>query len=278
MKDQGFLQRVRTNLSQLHPTERRLAEFLLNFPGELASYTAAELARLAHVSAATVSRFVQKLGYANYEEARRHVRAEQRSGAALFMAGSQPQEPEAALQAHLQQAQANLEKTFRSISQAEIDRLARAILGARRVWVIGFRTSQSFAAYLQWQIFQVCPQSAVVPQAGHTLAEYVASIDAADCVVIFGLARRVRALDPLLGQIAQTGAQVAYITDEAVVRRDDLAWHFRCQTLAPGPLFTHVAVMALAHLIATRVIEISGPEGRKRMSVIESLHDSLTEL
>ena len=74
-KDRSFLTRVRQALPSLHPAERRLGDFVCDFPGELASYSAQELAALAHVSKATVSRFVQRLGYENYEEARRHARA-----------------------------------------------------------------------------------------------------------------------------------------------------------------------------------------------------------
>ena len=68
-----FLARVRSALPSLHPAERRLGEFVCEFPGELASYDAQELARLANVSKATVSRFVRRLDYANYDEARKHL-------------------------------------------------------------------------------------------------------------------------------------------------------------------------------------------------------------
>ena len=43
----SFVTRVRQRLTSMHPAERRLAEFVLSFPGELASYTASELAALA---------------------------------------------------------------------------------------------------------------------------------------------------------------------------------------------------------------------------------------
>jgi DNA-binding MurR/RpiR family transcriptional regulator len=49
---------VRQALPSLHPAERRLGDFVCDFPGELASYSGSELAQLAHVSKATVSRFV----------------------------------------------------------------------------------------------------------------------------------------------------------------------------------------------------------------------------
>lgn len=265
-------------MDTLHPTERRLATFLLNFPGELASYTAQELAALAHVSAPTVSRFIKRLGYTNYDEARRHVRSDQKSGAALFMVAARASEPEGQMRAHLEQAKANLEATLVTLPASEIDAIAQSILNAPRTWIVGFRTSQSFASYFHWQSYQVVPALQVIPQAGHTMAEHIAAIRPEDCVVVFALSRRIKGMDAILSAFAQSGAKVALISDEGMDRRADMAWHLHCATLAPGPLFSHVSVLLLIQLLATRLIELSGPEGRRRLSSIEVLHDRLNEL
>ncbi|MGV8832884.1 MAG: MurR/RpiR family transcriptional regulator [Devosia sp.] len=272
----SFLSRIQSQMIHMHPAERRLAEFLLNFPGEVASYSASELAKLANVSNATVSRFIQKLDYTNYEDARRHVRTEQKTGAALFLAAAGSGEEGA--QAHLDQAQANLASTFAGIPAEEINEVARAMLAARRVWVIGHRSGSSFATYIHWQTFQVVEQISVIPGPGQTLGEYLASFCAQDCVIMFGLRRRVHNESVLLDRIVMSGARMLYITDEAVERLSGPTWHFRCATAAPGPLFSHVSVMAVLHLLATRVIELAGPAGRKRLSAIEQQHEALNEL
>lgn len=44
---ESFDRRVRTHLDTLSFTERQLADFVLEFPGELASYAGNELAELA---------------------------------------------------------------------------------------------------------------------------------------------------------------------------------------------------------------------------------------
>jgi DNA-binding MurR/RpiR family transcriptional regulator len=99
-------------LPTLHPAERRLGEFLCDFPGELASYDAQELAHLANVSKATVSRFVHRLDYANYEEARRYAREEQSSGSRLFLSHPSDANPDASLLSAIEQGKANLDQTF----------------------------------------------------------------------------------------------------------------------------------------------------------------------
>src|SRR5215207_4977688 len=77
--------RLRAQYEQLSPAERRLADAVLNFPGDLASYSATELAAIAEVSNTAVSRFVRRLGFANYDEMRRLARKEQEEGAPLYL-------------------------------------------------------------------------------------------------------------------------------------------------------------------------------------------------
>ena len=277
-KERPFLGRVRDALPMLHPAERRLADFLCDFPGELASFSASELAQLAQVSNATVSRLVKKLGYTNYEAARRHARVEKQTGSRLFLAKAADNAGTQSVAAHVAQGVANLEGTFLSVTDGQIDSATKAILAARKVWVIGFRSSHPFAVYLQWQMTQVIENIVAIPGGGQTLGEYVASIVPNDVVIVFGLRRRVAGMNTLLDQIEKTGVQLLYITDEAAPVRRSATWHFRCQTLAPGPLFNHVAVMALCHLLVTRTIEAAGAAGRTRLRAIEGLNESFNEL
>ena len=283
----SYIARIRSALPSLHPSERRLADTILSFPGEIASYSATELAQLSHVSNATVTRFVRRLGYENFDQARQAARAAQQTGAAVFRVSASDQGPEAALMAQISQGRQNVEQSFAAISLAEIDDLADALLQADRVWIVGFRTAQAFAQYLGAQVGQILPNVTVLPQAGQTLAESIDSIGAGDVVIVFALRRMVRQLPMLCRELRQAavpsvlisdimpqnGAQTSPLEAELVPR-----WRWRVHTNAPGPLFDHAAVLTLCHVLATRVLERCGPVGRKRLLAIESLHESLDEL
>jgi DNA-binding MurR/RpiR family transcriptional regulator len=278
LKEKSFLTRVRQALPSLHPAERRLGEFVCDFPGELASYSGSELAQLAHVSKATVSRFVQRLGYESYEAARRHARAEKLTGSRLFLSTVSKQGAAPNMASHVAQGIANLEATFLSISDAQIDAVVAALLKARKVWVIGFRSSHPFASYLQWQLTQVIENIVAIPGAGQTMGEHLVSVGKRDLVIALGLRRRIARMDLILEQIRHQGAKLLYITDEGVPFQDGATWHFRCHSQAPGPLFNHTAVAAVCHILATRAIEKAGAVGRARLRAIETLNDELEEL
>lgn len=125
---------------------------------------------------------------------------------------------------------------------------------------------------------QVIENIVALPGAGQTLGESLVSLTEQDVVVVFGLRRRVANMDTILEQVRKSGASHLYITDEGVAPMASVTWHFRCQTLAPGPLFNHMAVMGVCHLLATRAIELAGSAGRARLRGIETLNDNLDEL
>ncbi len=283
----SYIARIRAALPSLHPSERRLADTILSFPGQIASYSATELAQLANVSNATVTRFVRRLGYENFDQARQAARATQQTGAAVFRVSASDQGPEAALMAQIAQGRQNVENSFAAISLAEIDDLADAVLRAGRVWIIGFRTAQAFALYLGAQIGQIVPHVTVLPLAGQTLAESLGSIATGDVVIVFALRRTVRQLPALCRELRNSPARAALISDVTPQPDADVSpletelapqWRLRVQTAAPGPLFNHAAVLTLCHILATRALERSGQTGRKRLLAIEALHDSLDEL
>lgn len=274
----GFLDRIRAVLPDLHPAERRLGDFLFNFPGDIASYDAQELARLAGVSKATVSRFVRRLGFGGYDEARRAARAESQAGSRLFLAHAEKAEAARALDLAMVEEKENLDWTFRRVTARELDDLAGAILAARRVWVVGQRISQSFATYLYWALAKLVPDAAAIPRGGETLGEYIADIGADDCVVYFALRRRASGTEAAIEEIRNSGARIALVTDEGATPRTDLGWHFLCQTATSGPQFNHVSVLALCHQIVVRASLLADSDGRERLRRIEEINERIGAL
>ena len=273
----SFLTRLRDSLDSLHPTEKRLAEFLLDFPGELASYSASELAKLSGVSNATVTRLVRRLGYATFDAARRHVREEKNSGSPLFLAGRPAGSPGTTLGEHLEQGVENLRWTFARLAEVDVKAIAQRMLSARKVWLTGFRSSQSMASYLRMQLFQIKEEVQIFPAPGGTFGEYIASMGPSDMVVVFGLRRRPARLRATLAQLVQTGASVLYITDEKVARNTQVSWHLQCACASTHPFDNHGAVVALCHALVNSAIDLSGHAGRERLAAIEARHDALGE-
>lgn len=274
----SFVSRIREAMPEFHRSEARLAEAILHFPGQLAGYTATELAQMAGVSNATVTRFVRKIGYVSFEEARQAVRAEQLAGTALLRMNQKDGPADGQLARHLAQAHDNLDRSLGALDGQSIAELVAAMVTADRLWVIGFRAGQSFARYLAWQVLQLRSDVITLPRDGETLAESLAAIGPRDCVIVFALRRPPRVLERVMAEVARSGAATGVIGDLAGLDRLPARWHLPCSTAGAGALFDHSGVMALCGVLASGAMDQAGAAGRERLSAIESLHDSLDEL
>lgn len=274
----SFLPRIRTALPDLHRAERRLGNFLLDFPGDLASYDAQELARLSGVSKATVSRFVRRIGFENYEAARRAAREERQTGSRHFLAHAEDLPTEDPLSQSLQQEMNNVAWTFERLAPADLDALAEATLSARRVWLIGYRISRVFADYLYWQLLKVIPSASVLPQAGESLGEYTAEMSPDDLVILTALRRRAANTEPLLAELARIGVTTVVISDDGMAPDTRAAWHFRCRIETSSPQFNHASVFSLCHQIVTRTTLKAGSDGRRRLREIDEANERLGEV
>ncbi|WP_172331993.1 MurR/RpiR family transcriptional regulator [Mangrovicoccus sp. HB161399] len=274
----SFLARVRASLPDLRRAELRLGSFLLDFPGDLASYDAQELARLSGVSKATVSRFVRRIGFENYELARRAARDERQTGSRHFIAHAEAVPEERQMALSLQEEMANVAWTLERIDPADLDRLADAILSARRVWLVGYRISRVFADYLYWQLLKVVPAATVIPQAGESLGEYVAEMGLQDVVILVALRRRAANTERLVAELARIGVPTALVTDEGSQPDARAAWHFRCRIETSSPQFNHAAVVNLCHQIVTRTTLKAGSGARTRLRRIDEANERLGEV
>src|SRR5687768_16421839 len=80
----SVVQLVRDHYEALSPSERRLADVIVQRGKELASYSATELSQLAGVSKATAARFFKRLGYEDFSRFRADVRARVSAESPLF--------------------------------------------------------------------------------------------------------------------------------------------------------------------------------------------------
>ncbi len=274
----SFISRVKEYYPSLHPVEKQLAGFILDFPGELASYTASELASLAGVSNATVSRFIRHIGYQNFDEARRQVREERKSGVPLFQAERKTVISGDKASDNTVLYGNNIVETFKQLGESRVHAITDKMLNSRRVWVFGFRASQALATYFQLQLYQLNDDARLVQTGDGGLGEYLSAINDQDLIVLYGLRRRPTIWRQLLSQCVGTGADILLISDNHLAFDQDVTWHIRCCCDNAGPLDDHTSVMALNHLLLNSAFERAGPEERRRLADSYNQHQQLDEL
>lgn len=273
--------RIRGRYEELTKTERQLADTILDFPGEVASYSATELASHAGVSKAAVTRLVRRLGFRSFQEARVSSRDAKARGSALYLMRKKVGRRArlTTLDAHVEKCLENIQTTFASVSPAAIEDIVLALAKARRVWLIGYRNSYFLAAYARWQFVQIRDNVHVLPAAGETLGESLASIDRTDVVIVIGIRRRPPWLAKIIECVRKTGAKMLFIGDtHSSIPNGMIAWALLCDTKSHAPLDNHVAPFALMHLLSIRLLEHMGDSARRRLNSIEGFHEDLREI
>lgn len=281
-KPVSLMQRIHQAYDHLPDGERRVADLVLDSPGELALWPASELAERSGVSAATVSRFFRRLGYDGYDAARRASRTMRAAGSPLYLTEPSPgaRRPSGLIAEHLAAEHAALDLTLAAIGPHTLGEICARLATARRVRVLGFRNSYFVAEYLRASLALCRPDVQMINWNGQTAPEGIGDLGPGDVAVVVGLRRRPRNFGALTAALAGTGADVALIADPTLRGAPAVSarWSLTCATETPQAFDTLAGALALARLLAAETMARLGPDGRRHLERIERLHDQLEDL
>lgn len=272
--------RIHDRYEQLADSERPLADLILGFPGQVASYSATELASLAGVSKPAASRLVKKLGFESYDDMRRCAREGQRWGSPHYLNSSTFEGRAAAdaLQAHIACETENIRATLSALPPT-VDAILEAMAGAPRIGCIGFRRSRIVADYLRWSLVQVRGNIALLPPPGETLGESLSEFGPGDLIVAVGLRRRIPLLSAALQECKNRSIGVLLIADAtAGPLAAFVTWFLSCEARSASPIDSDIAAISVAHFLSSSLASRLGNAARRRMQAIEQTLGALGEL
>jgi len=280
-QEKSLVNRVHEAYAALPAGERKVADVVLDFPGELAAYSASELAELAGVSNATVTRFFRRLGYESFDGARRSSRRTREWGSPLFMTSKAAQSDQIGsdlIARFASEEKALIDATFAALDPDMLAEAVEALARARRLFFLGFRNSSYAAGYARWQFIQFRSDVHMLTDGGESMAERIADLRQGDLLVVVG----VRRLVAKLGRYAETaraaGADILLLTDpSARITPAHARWTIHCAVENPHVLDSYAGVMGVLRLLAVETMQKLGRSGRERLQQIEALHETLGE-
>jgi DNA-binding MurR/RpiR family transcriptional regulator len=271
---------IRAHYGALADSERPLADFILGFPGQVASYSATELAALAGVSKAAASRFVKKIGFENFEDMRRLAREGQVWGSPHYLNSPDfERRPfDEALQAHITCETENIRATLAGLPACTAE-IVSAMATARRIGCLGFRRSRIVADYMRWSLVQIRENVSLFPPPGETISEAVSEFTSDDLIVAVGLRRRVPLLMASLRRLHASGVRIVLIADStAGALADCTTWVIPCEARSVSLFDSDIAAICVAHFLSSRLASQLGGTARVRMQAVEQSLAALGEL
>jgi len=275
LRSKSIETRIHDHYDSLPESERKLADVILDSPGDLSVYTATELTALAGVSKAAGTRLFRRLGFASFDEAKALVKDTMRWGSPLYKE-KKPHRHSAGIAEYVDEEIRSLKKTLLPLEAGQIDEMTQHIVAARRVFLIGFRNSAYLAGYLRWQLLQFRGDVYMLPGTGETLGEYVADFIKGDLLIVFAMRRRVVGLDQILTLAKEREASIMLLTDPTARGLPALAdWTVTCEVESDFVFDSCSSAMALARYIAIQAFHKAGKRGQRHLKKIEQQHEAL---
>ncbi|MDY7099792.1 MAG: MurR/RpiR family transcriptional regulator [Actinomycetota bacterium] len=280
MSDRELIERIHNTYDSMTGSERRLADLILGSPSRLYGLTATEIAEQAEVSKATVSRFVTKLGLADYNEFRllaKRANAEL-PGSPLHLLANQLQATNGDLGALIDQTLAwdtnNLRSTYGYLDIGLVDRVAGLFADAPRLTFADFRKQYALAYYAGTLFNSIRPRVAILPVPGTSVVDHAAQLDADDTVVMFPMRRPQVEHDRLSGAVVDAGGTLVTIGDEYPNPASQRATvHLVCHTKGVGVFDSQVAPMSVINLLFTATTNRLGDAATDRLAALERGHE-----
>lgn len=272
---------LRGAYNTLSTTERKLADVVIARQKDLLGYSATELASLAGVSKASAARFFRRLGFADFNAFRQHVRSLTPDPSPLSRIDhDRPGQPVLALaQKHLQEDALRLHQLRESLTDDLIRRALQLLGRARRVWVVGYRNSYMTAFYAHTLLSQVRPDVLLLNDPAGRETESLADLSARDVLLVVDFRRRTRRVEAVVAAAHTAHSQVLLLTDTQLS-----ALATRAAVVLPCPghqqqvFDSYVAAVSLVNYLATALAAQSRKQTRARMARIEDLHVLLNDL
>ena len=266
-------QRMRASLASLTRAERQAATHILShFPmSALGSITM--LASAAEVSAPTIVRLVQKLGFKGYAEYQAALRAEvgRLLAAPLDLPELEPRRHP--MQSFAAQAIANIHATLDQIATGEFDAAAALLADScRHVAVMGGRLTHAHADYMATLLRVIRPGVTYVSDHLTDWQQALLDLRAGDVVVIFDIRRYESNAVHMAELAAGLGARVILVTDHWLSPAAGQAHHtLPCRIDMPAAWDSTVAILLLVEALLGRVQGHCADQVQDRLNRLEDV-------
>ncbi len=252
----------------LTPTERRIAEAVVEEPTLLAFGTVSDLASRVGTSRPSIVRFATKLGFDGYSQLQQQIRSD------LSHHLSRPSERirsdgNTAVPARMAINDA-IASVFDVIEGEQLATLVEPIVRAERVWILSGETSRAGAHALYSGLSMVRPRVQSLEE--HSYASTLSDAGPDDAAIVFDFYRYKRRVLAAAEVLAGAGVAVVAITDSPLSPYVELASAWcRIEVPAIGPFDSSIPVVAMSELLVAQVARALKDDATNRIDQIETL-------
>lgn len=251
--NQDLMRIIQTKFSGLSKGQKMIADFILKHYDKAAFMTAAKLGQNVGVSESTVVRFAIELGYEGYPELQKTlqelVKTKLTAVQRLELTNDLVDEDNA-LKSVLKADMENIRTTLEKVNQNTFDALVDSIVDAKKVYIIGLRSSTALSEFLGFYLNLILNNVLVLQHGMSDLYEQMIHLGEGDVIIGIGFPRYSIKTVQILQFAKGRGAKVLCLTDSL---------------LSPLAAIAHLTVVAQSNM-ASFVDSLVAP-----MSIINAI-------
>ena len=268
-----ILATLQTKMTEFSKGQRRIAQYILDSYDKAAFMTANKLGKSVGVSESTVVRFAVDLGFDGYpsmQKAMQEMVLNRLTSVQRIEVASDRIANQDVVSMVLQSDIDKLRQTCETVDRGEFQAAVEAILGAKRVYIIGVRSVAPLANFLGYYLNYMFNNVRIVTASGTSeMFEQVVGVDEDDVVIAFSFPRYSAATLKAAQYCRTTGANVIAITDN---REAPLAQYSDCVICAKSDMVSLVdSLVAPLSVVNALIVAVAAKREKELHRTFDAL-------
>ncbi|MEW9093854.1 MAG: MurR/RpiR family transcriptional regulator [Clostridiaceae bacterium] len=213
---QDLMRTIQTKFPRLSKGQKLIAEYILKHYDKAAFMTAAKLGTSVGVSESTVVRFANELGFSGYpklQKALQELIKNKLTTVQRIELSNDFINQESALKSVLKSDMENIRATLEKINHVTFDDVVNSIFKARKIYIVGLRSSTAIAEFLGFYLNLILDNVKVTGYGVSDIFEHMLNVSEEDLVIGIGFPRYAARTIEALDYAKNRGADVVAITD-----------------------------------------------------------------
>ena len=273
-----ILTRIQGEMKGFSKGQKLIANYILNSYDKAAFMTASKLGRTVKVSESTVVRFAAELGYDGYpamQKALQEMIRNKLTAVQRIEVSNDRMSNHDILPMVMHADAENIRLTLEEVDRGTFDAAVEAILGARRIYILGVRSAYALSSFLGFYFNMMFENVMVVhTNSSSELFEQILRIGEGDVLVGISFPRYSKRTLKAVGYAKERGASAIAITDS---QASPLAGMADYTLLARSDMVSFVdslvAPLSLVNALIAAVSRKKGAEIQGTFSKLEQIWD-----
>lgn len=271
-----LLEKIKASMPEFSKGQRAIGNYILANYDKAAFMTASRLGEVTGVSESTVVRFATALGYEGYPELQvalqELIRIRLTSVQRMEITNDRIGESDV-LDSVLSSDMAKIRATLETVSRHDFASASEAIVNAKKIYIIGVRSSASLASFLAFNFrFMFDNVTLVQTTSGSEIFEQLMRVSKDDVVIAISFPRYSKRIISAVEFAHMQGAHVVALTDSAL---SPIASHANSTLYAKSDMVSFVdSLVAPLSIINALIVDIA----RKKKTELQNVFSRLESI